>query len=32
MEFSSLRLGVKSDLVASFSNCCDGMEWQDNNR
>ena len=32
MELSSLCLGVKTDLVATFSNCCDGMEWLDNNR
>ena len=32
VEFSSLCLGVKTDLVATFSNCCDGMEWLDNNR
>ena len=32
VEFSSPCLGVKTDLVAMFSNCCDGMEWLDNNR
>ena len=29
MEFSSLCLVVKTDLVATFSNCCDCMEWLD---
>ena len=30
VEFSSLCLGVNTDLVDTFSNCCEGMEWLDN--